>query len=84
MSEWEEEKRRTQTAFITPDDNIEAVHESVDNFYRHILTRGYIEPGMGNIDLNQQILEGDFREPSIKGEDLNHFYDQELDVDHER
>lgn len=63
--QWEEEKRQAQMAFTSPQSDMEAAHQSVDNFYRQILTRGYIEPIAGDKSLNQQILEGDFREPYL-------------------
>ncbi len=42
MPTWEQTKRVAQTAFINPDDHVQAAYESVDNFYRQITARGAI------------------------------------------
>ncbi|WP_052888128.1 hypothetical protein [Thermogemmatispora carboxidivorans] len=57
MPSWEETKREGQMAFLSQGDNIQAAHESVDSFYRQILTRGYIAPSMENSDLTRQIAD---------------------------
>lgn len=70
MPTWEETKRAGQTAFISQETSFQAAHESVDNFYQQILTRGYISPAMENSDLTQQIAEN-FYEPTK--EDLKEY-----------
>src|SRR5260370_30580194 len=77
MPRWEEMKRAGQTAFISEDTGLQAAHASVDNFYRQIVTQGYISPSMESSDLTQQIAEN-FYEPTK--EDWRE-YEQYLDQD---
>jgi len=79
MASWEEEKRNAQMAFTGPESDREAAHASVDSFYRQILTKGYVTPALSNASLNQQILDGDFREPNVRESDLDRIYEQEQD-----
>jgi len=81
MPSWEEEKRNAQMAFTAPESDREAAHASVDSFYSQILTRGYITPALSNASLNQQILDGDFKEPNVRESDVDRMYEQEQDQD---
>ncbi len=87
MPTWEETKREGQTAFLRQGDNIQAAHESVDRFYRQILTKGYIAPSMERSDLTHQIAES-FYEPTREDWkeyerylDQNQWPEQELGID---
>lgn len=70
MPTWEEEKRASQTAFINQGDSIRAAHESVDRFYRQILSTGHVYPSVGTENLTRQIAEGQFPGPEHSQDDL--------------
>jgi hypothetical protein len=61
MPAWEQAKRDAQTAFIHPDDNVRAAHESVSNFYQQILTRGAVYQITDNTPKDSTV-EGHFKE----------------------
>jgi hypothetical protein len=70
VATWEETKRASQTAFINQESNIQAAHESVDRFYRQILSTGHVHPSIDTESLTRQIADNHFREPEHSQDDL--------------
>lgn len=61
MPAWEQAKREAQTAFIQPEDNVRAAHESVSHFYQQILMWGAVYQITDHTPQDRAI-EGHFRE----------------------
>ena len=76
MPTWEEQKRAGQTAFINQDTSLQAAHESVDRFYRQILTEGYISSSMERSDLTQQIAENVYEPTKEDWREYEQYVDQ--------
>jgi hypothetical protein len=58
MTDWEDQKRAAQTAFADFEKGVDAALaavESVDNFYRQIIMKGYVQQIQG--DITQQLAE---------------------------
>jgi hypothetical protein len=81
MTDWEQEKRDAQLAFINPGDSLEEAHESVDRFYIQLLAKGYVEPFLGNDSPTQRAIDADLREQDIKEADVDRSVEQEQDLD---
>lgn len=77
MPTWEETKRAGQTAFINQESGLPAAHESVDRFYRQILTNGYISPSMERSDLTQQIAENLYEPTKEDWKEYERYLDQD-------
>jgi hypothetical protein len=76
MPTWEETKRAGQTAFISQGESVQAAHESVDNFYRQILTRGYVSPSIEGGDMSHQIADQVYEPTREDWKDYERYLDE--------
>jgi hypothetical protein len=84
MPTWEETKRAGQTAFISQENGLQDVHESIGDMYRQILSTGYIYPWAGAESLTRQIAEGNIELPEAQQPEISRSVEQEQDIEPER
>ncbi len=84
MPTWEETKLAGQTAFISRGNGLQAVHDSIGDLYRQIVSTGHIYPSRGGESLTRQIANGQFPGPKTQEPDVTRSVEQEQDIEPER
>ncbi len=84
MTQWEEMKRVDQTAFISRGDGLQAVHDSIGDLYRQIVSTGHIYPSRGGESLTRQIAEGTLEPTEAQQPEISRSVEQERDIEPER
>ncbi|GAC1392939.1 MAG: hypothetical protein NVS4B11_24350 [Ktedonobacteraceae bacterium] len=84
MPTWEETKRASQTAFISPEIDLQAAPDSISNLYQELLSKGHISPSRGEESLTRQIAEGTIDSPETPQPEISRSVEQEQDIEPER